>query len=212
MAKNKGNNGTDESAQVAEAQGLPQAGTEGGAPASEATGAVATSENGAAPAAEATKTRAPAANFLSIVSGRLPLIFVHAIRFDPTLKAMGNADVATKFGTSVGKVFDVRKGRNFAYVDENWKPTAEDVAAAKDWAGKVGGNNKHGIAAGGDKTVLGDIVTQYETRGLASAEEAAAFSAARTGSRKATATKPAGVEGAPPAGDAKVVDAAALVG
>lgn len=133
-------------------------------------------------AAEARK-RAAASNFLPIVRGRLPLIFVHAIRFDKVLNAMGNKDLAAKFGTSVGKVFDIKKGRNFGYVLENFKPTAEDVAAAESWIKQIGEQNAKGLSAAGDKSVLNSTLEAYKTRGLASAEEAAAQATARTATR-----------------------------
>lgn len=164
----------------------------GGAAADPAAGA------GDGSAAEARK-RAPASNFLPIVRGRLPLIFVHAIRFNKVLNAMGNKDLATKFGTSVGKVFDIKKGRNFGYVTESYKPTAEDVAAAEAHIKQIGEQNAKGLSAAGDKTLLQTTLDEYKGRGLATAEEAAAQSTARTATRASTAapaadgaTKPAG--------------------
>jgi len=139
------------------------------------------------------KTRASAANFLPIVRGRLPLIFVHAIRFDEALSAMGNKDLATKFGTSVGKVFDIKKGRNFSYVDSAFKPSADDVAAAEGWIAQIGAENAKGLHAQGDRVLMQQVVDQYRERGLATAEEIAAFSAARavarTRSEKASKTE-----------------------
>lgn len=145
----------------------------------------------AAAAAEARK-RAAASNFLPIVRGRLPLIFVHAIRFDEVISKMSNKDGAAKFATSVGKVFDIKKGRNFGYVDANFKPTAEDVAAAEGWIAQVGAENAKGLKAVGDTTVMTQVLDQYKARGLATAEEAAAFSAARTSTRKPAEKKEGG--------------------
>lgn len=133
-------------------------------------------------AAEARK-RAPAANFLPIVRGRLPLIFVHAVRFDDVIKAMSIKDVATKMGTSVGKIFDIRKNRNFAYVDASFKPTADDVAAANSWIEQVGDRNAKGISAQGDKALMTQLLANAQKGGLATAAEAAAFSAQRVASR-----------------------------
>jgi hypothetical protein len=120
------------------------------------------------------------------VRGRLPLLFVHAIRFDKVVGGMGTKEVASAFGTSVGKVFDIRKNRNFGYVTEAYKPTADDVAAAKAWIEQVGGQNAKGLVAQGDSALMSRIVGEYERRGLASADEAKAFAEART----ATRTKP----------------------
>lgn len=138
-------------------------------------------------AAEARK-RAAASNFLPIVRGRLPLLFVHAIRFDKVLNAMGNKDLASAFATSVGKVFDIKKGRNFGYVNVEFKPSAEDIAAAESWIAQIGAQNAKGLSAQGNKQLLQNTLDEYKARGLASAEEVAALSAARTASRPAAKT------------------------
>lgn len=140
-----------------------------------------------AAAAEARK-RAAASNFLPIVRGRLPLLFVHAIRFDKVLNAMGNKDLASAFATSVGKVFDIKKGRNFGYVNAEFKPSAEDIAAAESWIAQIGAQNAKGLSAQGNKQMLQNTLDEYKARGLASAEEVAALSAARTASRPAAKT------------------------
>lgn len=145
---------------------------------------------GQAAASEARK-RAAAANFLPIVRGRLPLLFVHAVRFDPVITAMGNKDIATKFATSVGKVFDIKKGRNFAYVTANYKPSAEDVSAAEAWISQIGASNAKGLSAVGDKDLMTKVLEQYKSAGLASAEDVAKLSAARTASRPVKAAAPA---------------------
>jgi len=155
---------------------------------------------GAAPeTAEQKAKRAAASNFLSIVRGRLPLIFVHALRFDKTLLAMSNKDAASKFATSVGKVFDIRKGRNFAYIGEDFKPTAEDVTAAQGWIDAVGAENAKGLTAQGDKTLMQNTLDSYKAAGLATAEQAAAQSAARGATRQVGVKKeaPAASGGAP---------------
>lgn len=130
------------------------------------------------------RKRAAASNFLPIVRGRLPLLFVHAVRFDAVLNAMGNKDLAAKLATSVGKVFDIKKGRNFSYVDANFKPSQDDIAAADAWIAAVGNENTKGQKAVGDADLMTRVVNEYKERGLASAEEAAALSAARGAARK----------------------------
>ena len=83
------------------------------------------------PTAE-TKVRAPKdpSKALDILNGRMPLPIVYAIRFQEDAGAK-NSDLAKKYGTSVGKVFDIRKGSNFGYIDNNYKPSAEELAAAR---------------------------------------------------------------------------------
>jgi hypothetical protein len=144
-----------------------------------------------ATAAAETRKRAAAANFLPIVRGRLPLVFVHAIRFDATIGAMGNKDTASKFGTSVGKVFDIKKGRNFAYITAEYKPSAEDLAAAQAWIDQVGAENAKGLSAVGDKALMVTVLEQYKSGGLASAEDIAKLTAARGAARTVKAAAPA---------------------
>ena len=83
------------------------------------------------PTAE-TKVRAPKdpSKALDILNGRMPLPIVYAIRFQEDAGAK-NSDLAKKYGTSVGKVFDIRKGSNFGYIDNNYRPSAEELAAAR---------------------------------------------------------------------------------
>lgn len=178
------------------------------------TSAAPESAEGAAPeSAEAKAKRAAASNFLPIVRGRLPLIFVHALRFDKVLLAMSNKDAASKFATSVGKVFDIRKGRNFGYVDAGFKPSAEDVTAAQNWVDAVGAENAKGLSAVGDKTLMQNTLDTYKSAGLATAEETAAFSAARGATRTvgvkkdAPAAKGSTLPGAGDAAASQKVDA-----
>ena len=83
------------------------------------------------PTAE-TKTRAPKdpSKALDILNGRMPLPIVYAIRFQEDAGAK-NSDLAKKYGTSVGKVFDIRKGSNFGYVTKDYLPSAEELTAAR---------------------------------------------------------------------------------
>lgn len=154
---------------------------------------------GETPAAAEARKRAAASNFLPIVRGRLPLLFVHAIRFDKVLNAMGNKDLASAFATSVGKVFDIKKGRNFGYVNAEFKPSAEDIAAAENWIAQIGAQNAKGLSAQGNKQLLQNTLDEYKARGLASAEEVAALSAARTASRPAAKTAGAKADASLPA-------------
>jgi hypothetical protein len=109
------------------------------------------------------RKRAPKTNLLDIVRGRMPLPLVAAIRF--VVKSdVSNAEVAKIFGTSVGKVFDIRKGRNFEYVTKDYKPGESDLAEAKKWAAEA---MKHG----GDEA---KILAAVEQLGTASPEEAKA--------------------------------------
>ena len=50
----------------------------------------------------------------NIIQGRMPVAVVHLARFGNT-KALATKDMAAQFGTTVGKVDDIKKNRNFAY-------------------------------------------------------------------------------------------------
>lgn len=128
-------------------------------PMNEATG----SNDGAGGATTEKKKRAPKTNLLDIVRGRMPLACVAAVRFhvDP---AKSNNDVAKIFGTSVGKIFDIRKGRNFGYIDASYKPSDEDFKAAEAWA-------KQAAQHGGDEAA---VMAAVDKLGKASPEEAKA--------------------------------------
>ena len=113
-------------------------GTETGAQADPQTGAQADTQtqtgevpSSTEPTAE-TKVRAPKdpSKALDILNGRMPLPIVYAIRFQEDAGAK-NSDLAKKYGTSVGKVFDIRKGSNFGYITKDYKPSAEELAAAR---------------------------------------------------------------------------------
>lgn len=82
---------------------------------------------------EAAKAEKQLAN---IVRGTLPRALVYLIRFDSE-KGAKEADIAKRFGTTSGKVADILKGRNFAYIDEAFVPTQEDKDAAVKWLKQV---------------------------------------------------------------------------
>ena len=79
-----------------------------------------------------TKARAPKdpAKALDILNGRMPLPIVYAIRFQEEAGAK-NSELAKKYGTSVGKVFDIRKGSNFGYITKDYLPSADELTTAR---------------------------------------------------------------------------------
>ena len=110
------------------AQADPQTGAQADPQTDTQTGEVPSSTE---PTAE-TKVRAPKdpSKALDILNGRMPLPIVYAIRFQEDADAKSSG-LAKKYGTSVGKVFDIRKGSNFSYIDKDYKPSAEELAAAR---------------------------------------------------------------------------------
>lgn len=67
----------------------------------------------------------------SIISGRMPIAAVYAARF--YFNEIPTKDCAKLFGTTVGKIADIRKNSNFSYIDENTRFTADQKKAAMDW-------------------------------------------------------------------------------
>lgn len=144
-----------------------EGGATGGGTAPAASGAV--PDSNVAGAEKAKRAPKNPDNILDIINGRLPLALVYAIRFKETGTT---AERAKKYGTSVGKVFDIVKGRNFGYVDATYKPATDEVAAAKAWCetGKTA-KGKSLKEAGGDPEGIMTLVTAM---GVATAEEVAA--------------------------------------
>lgn len=123
---------------------------------------------------------APAAKTLAnIVRGTMPVALVAVIRFN--YKEGKEGDVAKTFGTTSGKVADIRKNRNFAYVTEDFVPTQEQKDAAVEWMKQVPDYDKVGADA---------VITLIEKNPAATAEQAAAFLAKRTASRPKTVKTP----------------------
>lgn len=67
----------------------------------------------------------------SIISGRMPIAAVYAARF--YFNEIPTKDCAKLFGTTVGKIADIRRNSNFSYIDENTRFTADQKKAAMDW-------------------------------------------------------------------------------
>ena len=152
------------------------------------------------------KTRAPKNpdNILNIINGRMPFPLVALIR----RKALGEkstAEYAKAFGTSVGKVFDIAKGRNFGYIDASYKPSAEEVEASKKWCTEMKTAKGQLLKeAGGDPDA---ILKALGEMGVATAEEVAArnWQVRQVGQKKAAGEAPVAETG----GDAKASSGAA---
>jgi len=108
---------------------------------------------------------------VEIIRGRMPLAVVatikHEMRTNPDMK---DAELAAKYRTTNGKVSDLRKGSNFAYVTEDFKPTQDMVDAAKVYTDQL--EDSKGVTK-----IMSDL-------GIATEDEAKAFAESRKGSRK----------------------------
>lgn len=104
-----------------------------------------------------------------IIRGRMPVAVVALARFG-SLKDGATKAQADAFGTTVGKIDDIRKNRNFAYVTAEFKPTAAQKADGIAWL------ERHPTGA---QALIDELKAVPE----ATPEEASAFEATRSASR-----------------------------
>lgn len=109
----------------------------------------------------------------NIIQGRMPVAVVHQLRFGNS-KGGATKELAVKFGTTVGKVDDVKKNRNFAYVVEDTRFTQAQIDEGCEWLKRHPKYDESGADA---------LVVELEGYAVANDEEAAAFEAARTAAR-----------------------------
>ena len=116
----------------------------------------------------------------NIIQGRMPVAVVHLLRFGDS-KGGATKDLAVAFGTTVGKVDDVKKKRNFAYVVEDTRFTDEQIAEGIEWLRR---HPKY------DEANVDNLVNELESYTRATEEESKAFAEARTAARgQPTTTK-----------------------
>lgn len=83
--------------------------------------------------AEATEAKAPAKPKVDIIRGRMPVAMVYTVRFGKL--AEGGANCQRLFATTVGKIYDIEKNRNFSYVTEEVKFTQAQIDEGIEWIG-----------------------------------------------------------------------------
>ena len=99
----------------------------------------------------------------AIIRGRIALAIVFLIRFVEPAEA-GTKALAEKYGTTVGKIDDIRKNRNFAYVTEDVRFTEEQIKEAVNY-----------ISAHEDSDHAVVVTDMLNALPIATAEEAEAF-------------------------------------
>lgn len=114
----------------------------------------------------------------AIINGRMPVAVVAQIRFGNN-KGDATKDLAAMYGTTVGKIDDIKKNRNFAYVTADFKPTQEQIDQGLEWLKRHPKYNEGSV----DK-----IIIELENTPVATAEEAAAFEAVRVAARGQSVT------------------------
>lgn len=112
-------------------------------------------------------------SFAVIIRGRMPVACVALAKKLANAEGASNSTVAAQFNTTVGKIHDIKTGRCFGYIDDNFKPTAEQITEGVNWLKR----HKDGEAA------VTDLVDQLNDMDVATEEEAKAFLEKRAGSR-----------------------------
>lgn len=97
-----------------------------------------------------------------IIRGRIALAIVYLIRFVDV--EMATKEAAEKYGTTVGKVDDIKKGRNFAYVTEDVRFTQAQIDEGVTY-----------IAQHDDPDQAEKVKAMLEALDIATEEQAAAF-------------------------------------
>ena len=124
-----------------------------------------------------------------IIRGRMPIAVVFAVRFGEQ-KDGKIADLAKLFGTTVGKITDIKKGNTFGYLGSAFIPTQVQKDEAISWL------KRHVAYEDGAVDV---IINEVEAMDVATAEETAAFEATRIAHKGQTTTtkegKPANAGG-----------------
>lgn len=104
-----------------------------------------------------------------IIRGRMPVSVVALARFG-SQKDTATKAAAEAFGTTVGKIDDIRKNRNFAYVTADFRPTEQQKADGIAWL------ERHPSGAK-------DLIAELKAVEVATAEQAAAFESVRAANR-----------------------------
>ena len=113
-----------------------------------------------------------------IINGRMPVAVVAQIRFGND-KGEATKVLAQKYGTTVGKIDDIKKNRNFAYVTADFAPTEAQINEGLEWL------QRHPDFHTG---TVDPIILELESTPVATPEQAAAFEVAR-GAARGTSVK-----------------------
>lgn len=108
--------------------------------------------------------------------GRMPALLVFMARF--SILEMTVPAAAKSFCTTVGKISDIRKVRNFAYITETFKPTQEDVDAAVAYLEECKGLVPEDVKS------FDILIEDVKAMDLATEEDIAAYDAIKASKRK----------------------------
>ena len=120
-------------------------------------------------AAVAPKEKKAPQKRLDIVRGRMPIAVVYMVKFGDN-RGDSTAVLAKLFGTTTGKIDDIKRERGFKYVTSGFAPTAQQKVDGIEYL------KKHtGYAAG----EVDKLVNELEAYNEATAEQAKAFELVR---------------------------------
>lgn len=114
-----------------------------------------------------------------IIRGRMPIAVVAMVRFGDN-KNLETKELADLFGTTVGKIADIKKGSTFGYLKDGFKPNALQKEEGVLWLQRHVGFKEGKV----DK-----LISELEGAKEASPEEAASYEAARVAARGQKAVK-----------------------
>lgn len=117
-----------------------------------------------------------------ITRGRMPIAVVHMVRFGDN-KLGETADLAKMFGTTVGKITDIKHKSTFAYLPEKFKPTQAQKDEGIAWL------QRHVNFAAG---AVDDLISELESAKVATEKETAEFEAIRVAAKGQKATTKTG--------------------
>ncbi len=112
---------------------------------------------------------------VDIIRGRMPVAMVYAVRFGNLVE--GPSEKQRLFATTVGKIYDIEKNRNFGYVTEDTRFTQEQIDDGIDWIE----HHPEFKEQGAEK-----VVKYLKAMTVATEEEAAKFEEVRKASRGQT--------------------------
>jgi hypothetical protein len=118
----------------------------------------------------------------NIIRGRMPVAVVHIVRFG-SHRNEATGDLAKMFGTTVGKIDDIKKNRNFAYIKSDFKPTAAQKDEGLAWLKRHPEYNNGSVD---------NLINELEGLPEASEAEAAQFVETRSKARGQSATDATG--------------------
>jgi hypothetical protein len=108
-----------------------------------------------------------------IIRGRMPIAVVAMVRFGDQ-KMGATKDLAKMFGTTVGKIDDIKKKHTFAYLPDAFRPTKEQKEEGIEWLKQHVDFKKGGVDV---------LINELEKTKVATAEDVAAYEKLRVAAR-----------------------------